>query len=94
MKKATDKIERTEMVAFRVSPQEKEIIEKLAKRQKMNVSQYVLATLIMDMFISGDPEATKYAVSSLGVGFRSSLRSFFFPEKENDEEGHGKEVPA
>lgn len=78
---AGKKPERSESITFRVSADEKRLIEKLAAKGESSVSQYVLSCILMDMFTSGDVEAMKHAVSMLGVGAREAFRSLL----------HGKE---
>lgn len=77
----TKKPERAESITFRVSAEEKRLIEKLSSAQDTTVSKYILSCIFMDMFTSGDIEAMKYATSMLGVGAREAFRTLL----------HGKE---
>ena len=48
-----------ELIAFRVSAEERRLIEKVAKREKMEVSDYVRSCVYLDLLFSGDAEAMK-----------------------------------
>ena len=75
------KVDRPETIAFRVSTEEKRIIESLAARQNRTVSQYLLGLALMDMLISGDLVAMKHSTKMLGLGAKIALRELL----------HGKE---
>jgi hypothetical protein len=57
---------RTELMQFKVTPQERKLIEKCAKDQGASVSEYVRAAVIMDMVLEGEVGAMKVVVDSMG----------------------------
>ena len=57
---------RTELMQFKVTPKERELIEKSAKKQNLSVSEYVRAAVIMDMILEGNVGAMKIAVDTIG----------------------------
>lgn len=57
---------KTELMQFKVTPHEREVIENRAKKEKMNVSEYVRAALLMDMVLSGDTQALKIVATTIG----------------------------
>jgi hypothetical protein len=57
---------RTELMQFKVTPEERKLIEKVAKRQGMTVSEYVRASVIMDMVLEGEVGAMKIVVDTVG----------------------------
>nr|WP_281720661.1 hypothetical protein [Nitrosomonas nitrosa] len=57
---------RTELMQFKVTPNERELIDKVAKKQGMTVSEYVRAAVIMDMVLEGEVGAMKVVVDSIG----------------------------
>lgn len=72
------KEERTEVINIRVTPKEKEIMERLAKKMNVPVSQYIRGSVMMDMLTSGDAEAMMYAMSFLGTNFKAMAREAVF----------------
>ena len=57
---------KTELMQFKVTPHERQVIEKRAHKEKMSVSEYVRAALLMDMVLSGDTQALKIVVTTIG----------------------------
>jgi len=57
---------RTELMQFKVTPEERKLIEKVAQKQGMTVSEYVRAAVIMDMVLEGEVGAMKVVVDSIG----------------------------
>lgn len=57
---------RTELMQFKVTPKERDLIEKCAKKQGLSVSEYVRAAVIMDMILEGNVGAMKIAVDTIG----------------------------
>ena len=57
---------RTELMQFKVTPEERKLIEKVAKKQETTVSEYVRAAVIMDMVLEGEVGAMKVVVDSIG----------------------------
>ena len=57
---------RTELMQFKVTPKERELIDKCAKKQGLSVSEYVRAAVIMDMILEGNVGAMKIAVDTIG----------------------------
>lgn len=57
---------RDEVMQFRVTTREKELIEKWAKKSDTTVSNYVRASVLMEMIIDGEPEALRIVMTTLG----------------------------
>jgi hypothetical protein len=57
---------RTELMQFKVTPKERELIEACAKKQGDSVSEYVRAAVLMDMILEGNVGAMKIAVDTIG----------------------------
>lgn len=57
---------RTELMQFKVSPDERALIEKCAKKAKMTVSEYVRASLLMEMVLDGEIQAMKIVATTIG----------------------------
>jgi hypothetical protein len=51
---------------FKVTPKERDLIEKCADKQGLSVSEYVRAAVIMDMILEGNVGAMKIAVDTIG----------------------------
>ncbi len=76
--RSSGKEERTEVINFRVTPKEKELIERLAKKEDVPVSGYIRGSVLMDMLTSGDAEAMMYAMAMIGGGLKQMARSAVF----------------
>lgn len=57
---------RTELMQFKVTPEERKLIERCAQKQGLSVSEYVRAAVIMDMILEGNVGAMKIAVDTIG----------------------------
>ena len=57
---------RTELMQFKVTPEERRLIEQVARKQGSTVSEYVRAAVIMDMILDGNVGAMKIAVDAIG----------------------------
>ncbi|QPD04941.1 MAG: hypothetical protein Nkreftii_002715 [Candidatus Nitrospira kreftii] len=57
---------RTELMQFKVTPDERKLIEKVANKQGCTVSEYVRSAVIMDMVLEGEVDAMKVVVESIG----------------------------
>jgi ApbE superfamily uncharacterized protein (UPF0280 family) len=57
---------KSEMMQFKVFPQERLLIEKCAKKQKMTVSEYIRASLLMEMVLDGEVGAMKIVAGTIG----------------------------
>lgn len=66
---------KTEVMNFRVTPKEREIIERQAEADGMSVAQYLRVAVLMDMSLSGNVEAMKIVFSSVSEGIKESVRS-------------------
>ena len=51
---------------FKVFPEERELIEKCARKQKMTVSEYIRASLLMEMVLDGEVGAMKIVAGTIG----------------------------
>lgn len=65
---------RTELMQFKVTPDERKLIEKVAKKQGSTVSEYVRAAVIMDMVLEGEVGAMKVVVDTIGRKAVQALR--------------------
>lgn len=76
VKKAMVKREdRTEVMNFRVTPKEREIIERHAEKEGCTVAKYLRFAVLMDMSLSGNTEAMKIVFSAVSEGVKESVRS-------------------
>ena len=57
---------KTQMMQFRVTDEEKALIEKCAKKAGMTVSEYIRACMLMEMIIDGETTALKIVGKALG----------------------------
>lgn len=57
---------RTELMQFKVTPEERKLIEQVSRKQGSTVSEYVRAAVIMDMILEGNVGAMKIAVDAIG----------------------------
>lgn len=57
---------RTELMQFKVTPEERKLIEKSADKQALSVSEYVRAAVLMDMILEGNVGTMKIAVDTIG----------------------------
>lgn len=85
MKQDTDAL--TVNIVIRVSPKEKALMEKYAKKEGWTLSEYVRATMITEMaMLQGDVEAMKIIFNSakqkLAHRFSKKLRPFQADEPE------------
>lgn len=65
---------RTELMQFKVTPDERKLIEKTAKKQNLTVSEYVRGAVIMDMILEGEVGAMKIVVDTIGRKAVQALR--------------------
>lgn len=80
-----------EILTFKVSEEEAEMIRKAAKEEKMSVSRYLRACVIRDRGLSGDPVALRIIFDN----FKEMMRDVFGGkvEKESLVEGKGAKSP-
>ena len=76
--RSSSREERSEVINFRVTPKEKALIERLAKKEDVPVSGYIRGSVLMDMLTSGDAEAMMYAMGMIGGGLKQMARSAVF----------------
>lgn len=57
---------RTELMQFKVTPEERKLIDRCAQKQGLSVSEYVRAAVLMDMILEGNVGAMKIAVDTIG----------------------------
>lgn len=72
-KKTTEKEVRTEVVGFKVTPKEKELIERHAEKAGMVVNQYLRATILISMALEGNIDAMKIVFTGVREGFAEAL---------------------
>jgi hypothetical protein len=65
---------RTELMQFKVAPEERKLIEKRAKNEGCTVSEYVRSALLMDMILEGEVEAMRIVVKTIGRKAVQALR--------------------
>lgn len=65
---------RNELMQFKVTPQEKKLIEKTAEKQGCTVSEYVRSAILMDMILEGEVGAMKIVVDTIGRKAVQALR--------------------
>ena len=71
---------RTENIVFRVTPQEKALLEKYAKKEGWTVSEYVRATMLTDMaMMQQDVEAMKIVFNSAKDKLAKKFNQKFAP---------------
>jgi hypothetical protein len=80
-----------EILTFKVSEEEAEMIRKAAKEEKMSVSRYLRACVIRDRALSGDPVALRVIFDN----FKEMMRDVFGGkvDKESIEEGKRARSP-
>lgn len=59
-------LSRTELMQFKVTPEERKLIDRCAQKQGLSVSEYVRAAVLMDMILEGNVGAMKIAVDTIG----------------------------
>lgn len=65
---------KTQMMQFRVTDEEKALIERCAAKAGMTVSEYIRAGMLMEMMIEGEVQAMKIIGRTLGVKAMDALR--------------------
>ena len=91
-KKSSEKDEKSEMITIRISPYDKELIERTCKKDGLTVSQYIIGCIHMDMLTSGDAEMMKRALAIVGNGFRIMSREVLFGKKTPEDAGELKKT--
>ena len=72
---AKAKAMRSELLNFRVTPEEKKLIEKRASSKKMAVAEYVREAVIMDMLLSGMGDAWRFLGRKAYAALREELET-------------------
>ena len=57
---------KTELMQFKVTAEERALIEKCAKREKLTVSEWVRGALLMEMVLLGELKALKIVATTIG----------------------------
>ena len=57
---------RSELMQFKVTPQERKLIERCAQKEKSTVSDYIRGSLLMEMVLDGEIEALKIIATTIG----------------------------
>ena len=70
---------KTQMMQFRVSEEEKALIEKCAKKQNLTVAQYIRGSMVMQMLLEGEAAAVKVVGRALGDKAREVFRKYVEP---------------
>ena len=71
-------LNRTERIEVRVSPEELAILERMADRKKVSVSDYLRWMAMWAAFKAGDKGALKHAWDSLKDEQRERMRRFYY----------------
>jgi uncharacterized protein (DUF1778 family) len=64
---------KTQMMQFRVTDEEKELIERCAKSASMTATEYIRASMLMQMVIDGEMKALKIIGRTLGMKAMDAL---------------------
>lgn len=64
---------KTQMMQFRVTDDEKALIEKCAKKSGMTVSEYIRASMLMEMVVDGEVQALKIIGRTIGLKAMDAL---------------------
>jgi hypothetical protein len=70
-------LNRTERIEVRVSPEEYEILERVAKKKQATVSEYLRWMAMWAAFKSGDRGALRYVAKRLKEDHRQRMQSFY-----------------
>ena len=65
---------RSELMQFKVTPEERRIIEKRAKKEGATTSNYIRGCVLMEMVLDGDFEAMKVVGAEVGRKVWQGLR--------------------
>ena len=65
---------RTELMQFKVTSEERRLIERTANKQGCTVSEYVRSAVLMDMILEGEVGAMKIVVDTIGRKAVQALR--------------------
>ena len=64
---------KTQMMQFRVTDEEKDLIEKCAKKARMTVSEYIRACMLMEMVVDGEMQALRIVGRTIGMKAMDAL---------------------
>lgn len=64
---------KTQMMQFRVDNEEKSLIEKCATKADMTVSEYIRASMLMQMVVDGELQALKIVGRTIGMKAMDAL---------------------
>ena len=64
---------KTQMMQFRVTDEEKDLVEKCAKKARMTVSEYIRACMLMEMVVDGEMQALKIIGRTIGMKAMDAL---------------------
>jgi len=78
---------KTETLQFKVTQEERKLIEKWAKAQGTTVSRFVRGTVIFSMALDGNVEAIKIVAKDVGEKAFADLRRRFLLSKSEAETG-------
>ena len=84
--KNPEKDEKTETLAIRLTPYDKQLIDRASKKEGVSISQYVMGCIYMDMLTSGDAEMMKRAITRIGGGMKKMMREAFLGKKPSEDE--------
>ena len=82
--------QRSELMQFKVTPEERKIIEKRAKKEGTSTSNYIRGCVLMEMVLDGDFQAMKIVGAEVGRKVWQGLR-----KRADELEAYGaKEISA
>jgi hypothetical protein len=64
---------KTQMMQFRVNDEEKALIEKCAGKSDMTVSEYIRASMLMQMVVDGEMQALRIVGRTIGIKAMDAL---------------------
>jgi hypothetical protein len=64
---------KTQMMQFRVTDEEKALIEKCAGKSDMTVSEYIRASMLMQMVVDGELQALRIVGRTIGMKAMDAL---------------------
>jgi hypothetical protein len=64
---------KTQMMQFRVNDEEKALIEKCAEKSDMTVSEYIRASMLMQMVVDGEMQALRIVGRTIGMKAMDAL---------------------
>ena len=74
-KAEAERSDRTEIITLKVTPKEKELIEKYAEKDECTVAQYLRGCAFFDMFVRGEIEVITMLSSKMLTGIADKIKN-------------------